>query len=165
MHASIAQYNPVTCWEYRGRPQGVDWGQFQTWIPKHSNCQRNEKWANSWTFSIVKKNKKFFMPNFHFLADTVLYNSNIKLRFGSCKVRSKSTSTATICTLNDYGSAVWMLALLTIDRSKLLLVCPGQDLFVQSLSIFELALLQVACSLRRSNISDLLLICLNWQNL
>ncbi|KAF3837217.1 hypothetical protein F7725_004681, partial [Dissostichus mawsoni] len=33
--------------------------------------------------------------------------------------------------------------LLTVDGSKLLLVCSGQDLFVQSLSVFELPLLQV----------------------
>lgn len=33
---------------------------------------------------------------------------------------------------------------LTVNGAKLLLVGPGQDLLVQGLSVFELALLQVA---------------------
>lgn len=43
-----------------------------------------------------------------------------------------------------------MLAPLTVDGSELLLVRPGQDLFVQSLGVFELPLLQVARRLWRS---------------
>ena len=49
--------------------------------------------------------------------------------------------------------------LLTVDGSNVLLVCPGQDLLVQSLSVFELALLQVArCLWKKSRITNMCLV-------